>query len=47
MASETSGDFVGACEHPARIPTTSSASDAKYTGKILIFDLLKLRIKLF
>src|ERR1035441_2525392 len=40
MASETSGDFVGACEHPTRIPTTSSASEAKYTGKVLILDLL-------
>src|ERR1035437_519127 len=39
MASETSGDFVGACEHPTRIPTTSSASEAKYTGKVLILDL--------
>src|ERR1039458_9511789 len=39
MASETSGDFVGACEHPTRIPTTSRASDAKYTGKVLILDL--------
>src|ERR1019366_4526590 len=37
--SETSGDFVGACEHPTRIPTTSRASDAKYTGKVLILDL--------
>src|ERR1035441_9174977 len=40
MASETSGDFVGACEHPTRIPTTSSASEATYTGKVLILDLL-------
>src|ERR1035441_4053671 len=40
MASETSGDFVGACEHPTRIPTTSNASEAKYTGKVLILDLL-------
>src|ERR1019366_9677650 len=40
MASETSGDCVGVCEHPTRIPTTSSASEAKHTGKVLIFDLL-------
>src|ERR1019366_26659 len=40
MASETSGDCVGACEHPTRIPTTSSASEAKHTGKVLILDLL-------
>src|ERR1022692_1255710 len=40
MASETSGDFGGVCEHPTRIPTTSSASEAKHTGKVLILDLL-------
>src|ERR1035441_9119177 len=46
MASETSGDFMGVCEHPARIPMTTSASEAKYTGKVLILDLLKLPIKI-
>src|SRR5450759_2045843 len=40
MASETSGDLVGVCEHPTRIPTTSSASEAKHTEKVLILDLL-------
>src|ERR1035441_5494565 len=40
MASETSGDCVGVCEHPTGIPTTSSASEAKHTGKVLILDLL-------
>src|SRR5450759_4992549 len=40
MASETSGDCVGVCEHPARIPTISSASEAKHAGKVLILDLL-------
>src|ERR1017187_611556 len=40
MASETSGDCVGVCEHPTRTPTTSSASEVKHTGKVLILDLL-------